>query len=61
VAPTRVVIGAQCSEGAEPMGEVTIICVIQGNGPGPAVEAGGRKDAVGEVMCEVGVPFKEFL
>jgi len=37
------------------VGQVVEVSVIQGNSLGPAVEAGSRENAVGEVVDEVGV------
>lgn len=60
MAAERVIVVTQCSEGAESMGQVAIVGVIQGYRPGSAVKAGSWENAVGEVVCEVGVFFKEF-
>lgn len=52
------IVGTQCGEGAEPMGQVVVVSVVQGNGPGAAVETGSWKDAVGKVMREERVFFE---
>lgn len=61
VATKGVVVVTQCGEGAEPMGEVVVVGVFQRDGCGSTVEAGGGKDAIREVVREVGVLFKERL
>lgn len=43
------------------MGQVVEVNMVQRDGPGPAVKASGRKNTVGEVVCEEGVVFKKFL
>lgn len=58
VATEGVVEGTQGSEGAEPMGQVAKVNVAQRYGLGSAIEAGSRKNAVREVMCEEGVVFE---
>lgn len=55
------VIGAQSSKGTEPMGQVAKVDVAQRYSPGSTVETGSWKNAIGEVMREEGVMFKEFL
>ena len=61
MAAKRVIVGTQRSEGAESVGQVVVVGVIQWNSPRTAIEAGSWENAVGEVVCEVGVFFKECL
>lgn len=56
-----VVIGSQRSESTESVGQVVEVGVVQGDGLGATVEAGSWKNAVGEVVREVGVFVEEFL
>jgi hypothetical protein len=55
VAAKLVIVVTQCGEGAESMGQIVVVGVIQGNRPGAAVEAGSRENAVGKVVCKVRV------
>jgi hypothetical protein len=43
------------------MGQVAEVSMFQGDCPWPTVKAGGREDAIGEVMCEVGIFFEEYF
>ena len=61
VAAKGVIIGTQRSDGTESMGQVAVVGVIQGDRPRPTVKGGSWKNAVGEVVFEVGVFVKEKL
>jgi hypothetical protein len=56
-----VIVVTQRSEGAESVGQVVVVGVIQGYGSGATVEAGSWKNAVGEVVREVRVFLEELL
>ena len=49
------IIIPKSGERTESMGQVTEVCVIQGDGFGPTVKACSRKNAVGEVVFKVRV------
>ena len=41
------------------MGQIIVVCVIQRNSLGAAVEASGGENTVGEIVDEVGVFFEK--
>jgi hypothetical protein len=59
VAAERVVVCTQSGEGTEPMRKIVVVGVVERDSPRAAVKAGRRKDAVGEVVREVGVFFEK--
>ena len=61
VSALSVVIGAQRCERTESMGQVVEVGVVQEDSFGAAFKAGSWKDAVREVVGEVGVFVKQFL
>jgi len=61
MAAQRMIVRSQGSKGTEPMRQVVVICMIQGDSSGPTVKARGGENTVGEVVLKVDVFTEERL